>query len=99
MLSHQLSGNEHKISKPLAYLINNCFEKGCFPDILKLGLVNTLLTGGDRSQMINYKPVNLVSNIAKIIEKLILVLMEVFIKKKQFLSRSQFGFRMTVNGG
>lgn len=82
-----------EISEPLTYLVNTCFQKGCFPDILKLGIIRPIFKGGDRSEMINYRPITLISNIAKIIEKLIKTRMINYLEKYKILSHKQYGFR------
>ncbi|XP_045480936.1 uncharacterized protein LOC123685322 [Harmonia axyridis] len=61
--------------------------------ILKVGIVKPLYKGGDRSRMQNYRPITLVSNLGKILEKLIKVRMETFINKHKIISDNQFGFR------
>ncbi|XP_045460518.1 uncharacterized protein LOC123670959 [Harmonia axyridis] len=62
-------------------------------EILKVGIVKPLYKGGDRSRMQNYRPITLVSNLGKILEKLIKVRMETFINKHKIISDNQFGFR------
>ena len=53
------------LSKPLADLINLFFRIGKFPSCLKTAKVIPVLKKGD-----NYRPISLISNISKIIEKL-----------------------------
>ncbi|XP_045477013.1 uncharacterized protein LOC123682449 [Harmonia axyridis] len=58
-----------EISKPLAYFINNSFETGTFPDLLKIGIPKPIFKSGDRSEATNYRPISLISNISKVMEK------------------------------
>ncbi|XP_045466647.1 uncharacterized protein LOC123675342 [Harmonia axyridis] len=67
--SEVLKQVKHEISEPIAYLVNNCFEKACFPDILKIGTIKPLHKGEDKTQVNNNRPVTLISNVAKIFEK------------------------------
>ena len=57
--------------KPLANLINSSFSKGLFPKILKQAKVIPIFKKGDQQDCNNYRPVSFLSNISKIIEKLV----------------------------
>ena len=58
------------LSKPLADLINLPFRTGKFPSCLKTAKVIPVLKKGDKLDCNNYRPISLISNISKIIEKL-----------------------------
>lgn len=38
--SETLKEIKSEISEPLTYLVNSCFENGCFPDAFKLGIIS-----------------------------------------------------------
>lgn len=84
-------GNE--IGKPLTFIINKCFATGCFPDVLKVGIIKPLYKGGDKLEVINYRPISLISNLAKIIEKIIKKRIVMFLEKYKLISEQQYGFR------
>ena len=54
---------------PLAKLINRSFHNGVFPNILKKAEVIPIYKSESRVACSNYRPISLLSNIGKIIEK------------------------------
>ena len=62
---------KNEISIPLSVIINNSFENGIFPNLLKSEKVIPVFKNGFRLSCKNYRPISLLSNIDKIIEKLI----------------------------
>lgn len=77
----------------LTHLINIAFTSGKCPSHFKIAIIKPLFKAGDKLQIINYRPISLISNIAKVFEKAIKSRMETFIKKYDLLSKKQFGFR------
>ena len=59
------------LSKPLVKLINSPFSEGTFPDLLKFANVIPVFNKGDNLDYNNYRPISLISNIGKLIEKII----------------------------
>ena len=59
------------IKVPLTELINLSFNQGKFPAVLQIARVTPTFKKGDRLDVNNYRPMSLISNISKIIEKLI----------------------------
>lgn len=82
-----------EIAAPLAYLVNTCFDTECFPKSLKIGIIKPLYKSGDKVKVINYRPISLISNIAKIIEKILKVRIVSFLNKYKIISEQQYGFR------
>ena len=80
------------IADPLAYLFNLCIERSIWPDILKTAEVIPIYKSGKKNDMGNYRPISLISNIAKIFEKIIHKRLINFINKSKILSKRQFGF-------
>lgn len=85
------------IAQPLATIFNNCFVSGYFPKCLKSALVIPVFKSGSKEMINNYRPISLISNIAKILEKLIKVRLISFLTNYKILSNCQFGF--TQNRG
>lgn len=81
-----------EISEPLTHIINHCFVTGCFPDLLKLGVIKPLYKSGDKLEIINYRPISLVSNFAKIMEKIIYKRMMQFLLENKIIHENQYGF-------
>ena len=74
------------IAKPLAHVCSNSFECGVFPDNMKVAKVVPLFKAGDRSLFSNYRPISLLSQFSKILEKLFNERLDKFIDKFQFLN-------------
>ena len=83
--------SEH-IADPLAHIINKCIEMSIWPDALKVAEVVPIYKSGKKLVVNNYRPISLISNIAKIFEKVIYERIFDFIYKQKILSEKQFGF-------
>ena len=82
------------ISKPLTYYIaNKSFSQGCFPEQMKIAKVLPLYKNGDRELFTYYRPVSLLSQFSKIIEKLFANRLDSFINKHGLINNCQYGFR------
>ena len=81
------------LSVPLCELINLVFETGKFPDILKIAKVIPTFKKGDPLNCNNYRPISLLSNIGKIIEKILYERIYIFLEQNNCLYMHQFGFR------
>lgn len=60
----------HSIVKPLTYICNLSFQAGIFPQDMKLAEVVPIFKNGDRHNMDNYRPVALLPQFSKNLEKL-----------------------------
>ena len=60
-----------EISEPLSTLINLSFDKGNSPNCLKLAKVIPVYSKEDQQESNNYRPISLLPNISKLIEKLL----------------------------
>lgn len=81
------------ICEPLAYLINQTISMGEWPRSLKEAIIKPLFKSGDKTKMVNYRPVSIISNIAKIFEKVIKQRLEKYVLDKNIISNRQFGFQ------
>jgi len=59
----------HTIAEPLSTAINVSFDRGRFPDALKIAKVVPIFKSDDRSIVSNYRPVLVLSVFSKIYEK------------------------------
>lgn len=87
----------HIISKPISHLINKIFETGYFPKHLKSAVIKPLFKKGNPLDMCNYRPISLISNLSKIVEKIIKKRVVAFLEKFNLLSKNQFGFKKGVS--
>ena len=68
-------------------------EKGIWPNELKKAEITPIHKAKDKHSPNNYRPISLISNIAKIFEKLIHLRLLSFFNKYKIISDKQFGFR------
>ena len=78
-----------EISIPLSLIINLSFSTGIFPNRMKLANIFPIHKGDDKDNCNNYRPIPLLSNISKIIEKL-----EIYLERNNILYQHQYGFRL-----
>ena len=79
--------------KPLTNLINSSFSTRLFPKILKQTKIILIFKKGDQQDCYNYISISILSNISKIIEKLVNRKLYGFLEFNNFLYTNQFGFR------
>ena len=88
----QYSNNlEKNISVPLTELINLSFNQGKFPAVLKIASVTPTFKKADKLDVNNYRSISLISNISKIIEKLIHKRLNSFLEHNNIFYSFQFG--------
>ena len=80
------------LSKPLANLIDLSFSTGLFPKILKEAKIIPVFIKGDQQNCNNYRPMSLLSNISKIIEKLVHGQLYGFLEFNNYIYTNQFVF-------
>lgn len=81
------------IVRPLTYICNLSFQRGVFPNNMKSAKVIPIFKNGDKHYMDNYRPVSLLPQFSKILEKLFVKQLDLFIGKYELLSEHQYGFR------
>ena len=78
--------------KPLTMIFRKSLDDGEVPDDWKVSNIAPIFKKGSRTEPKNYRPVNLTSNVCKIMEKLVKVDLEAHLEKS-VLKNSQHGFR------
>lgn len=81
------------IAQPLAHIINLAFCTGVYPEGLKTAYVKAIHKKGRKDELKNYRPISLLSNINKIVEKIIYVRLVAFLERNTVLTECQNGFR------
>ena len=84
---------KNELSRPLSQLFNKSFQMGIFPSQCKLANVIPIFKNGNKAELNNYRPISLLSNISKIIERLMYNRLYLFLEQKNILYDLQFGFR------
>ena len=88
-----LSKVTDQIVKPLVHIFNLSFSSGIFPSEMKTAKVIPVFKSGNRSDFSNYRPISLLSQFSKILEKLFNLRLEQFLISNEILSNCQYGFR------
>ena len=81
------------IMDPLVYILNLSLSSGIVPNIMKIAKVIPIYKKGDKSDVSNYRPISLLTNISKILERIIYTRTINFLKLNNVFSDCQFGFR------
>ena len=81
------------VVKPFEHICNLSFKTGVVPDGMKIAKIIPLYKSGDKQLFTNYRPVALLPQFSKIIEKLFCKRLNAFIDKYNLLTDSQYGFR------
>ena len=84
---------KNDISEQLADLFNLSFTTGTFPTLLKTAKVIPIHKKDSKSNFTNYRPISLLSNLDKILEKLMHSRLRTFLNFKDIIYSLQFGFR------
>ena len=82
-----------EISKQLADLFNLSFMTGVFLSVLKTTKVVPVFKKDSKLDYSNYCPISLLSNIEKILEKLMYKTLYTFLNSNNIIYNLQFGFR------
>ena len=83
----------NEIVAPLTYIINISIKTGKFPSAFKIAVIKPVYKNGDQLEVANYRPISLISNLAKVFEMLLKKRIISYLDKYHILSDKQFGFR------
>ena len=92
-----LSKVTDQIVKPLVHIFNLSFSSGIFPSEMKTAKVIPVFKSANRSDFSNYRPISLLSQYSKILEKLFNLRLEQFLISNEILSNCQYGFRSCMS--
>ena len=81
------------IVTPLKHIFNTSLQKGIFPDAMKIARVIPLFKNGDNKEFTNYRPVSLLPQFSKNLERIFHKRLMNFLDDKKVLYESQYGFR------
>ena len=83
----------HELSPVIANLFNLSFLQGKFPSLLKVAKVIPLHKKSSKLLCSNYRPISILSNLDKILEKIIHKRLYKFLETNNIIYSLQFGFR------
>ena len=81
------------VVKPLVHIFNLSLSTGIFPNEMKIAKVIPLFKNGNKSDFSNYRPISLLSQFSKILEKLFNEGLQQLLNTNNILSNSQYGSR------
>lgn len=82
------------ISNILVVLVNNMFQTGTYPNVLKSTRVCPVYKGkGDRSDLNNYRPITIVPTISKLIESILSSYLMMHLESNELLTENQYAYR------
>ena len=81
--------------KEITFIINDCIEKGIFPNDLKLADVSPIFKKEDSFKKENYQPVSILPHMSKVFERILYKQIDTFMTTK--FSPYLCGFRKTIN--
>ena len=80
-------------SVPLSMIINISLEQGIVPNAMKLAKVIPIYKAKSKQEFNNYRPISLLSNISKLLERVVHNRLYSFLTQYNVLYDSQYGFR------
>ena len=80
-----------EISGPLCEIFNLSFSTGLHPDLLKIAKTIPIFKKGSRLLVSNYRPISLLYNLNKILEKLMFSRMHKFLEDFNCIYELQYG--------
>jgi hypothetical protein len=90
-----IQGAGGTILESLHYIFNLSINTGIFPDDWKIARATPIYKSDDKAECGNYRPISVISNVAKIFEKLIYNQLLTFLNENEVyvLAENQSGFR------
>ena len=90
------SANE--LCSALTDLFNHCIKDSKIPEDWKISYVTPVYKGkGSKSELENYRPISIISPIAKIFEKLIAENISDYFESEKIIKSAQYGFRRNLS--
>ena len=81
------------VKQPLKHVFGLSFSTGIVPEQFKMAKVVPIFKSGDPRSGDNNRPISLLNNFSKIIEKIMCLRLTAFLESNSLISRFQFGFR------
>lgn len=81
------------IVKPLEHIFNLSLTTGVFPMNMKIAKVLPLFKGGNSNDCTNYRPISLLPQFSKLLEKLFDKRLQDYLTRFSIINQSQYGFQ------
>ena len=80
----------------LSNIFNRCLVERIFPSVIEKAKIIPLYKSGSKYDMLNFRPISLMPQIAKLYEKAIKYRLNKFLEKYNIIHKSQCGFRSGI---
>ena len=80
---------------PICNIFNQLIIQGIFPDDWKCTRVTLLFKLGDRNDVNNYRPISVISVVAKVFERIVYDQLYAYLEEHSFICKYRSGFRAT----
>ncbi|KAL1447184.1 hypothetical protein WDU94_005572 [Cyamophila willieti] len=87
------------IATPLSHIFNCSLDSGVFPECFKSSVVSPIHKKGSVLDVNCYRPISLLSNFSKVLEKIVYYRLSFFLEGRKLLVDQQFGFRAGKSTG
>ncbi len=92
-----LKSVRNEISTPLAHIFNCSLKTGIYHKKFKTSRIIPIFKAGDPSKCDNYRPISLVSSLAKILDKIVAIKLTNHLELNKLIFPYQFGFQKRVS--
>ncbi len=89
-----MQGAGSTILESLHYIFNLSLNTGVFPNDWKIARVTQIYKSEDKTDCGNHRPISIISNAAKVFEKVIYNQLLAFLNENKVLTENQSGFRL-----
>ena len=83
------------LAKPLTTLFNKLSENGNFPEEWKTASLRHVYKKGNKSEVGNYRPISLLCNMSKVVEKIVYKKLYEYLMEHNLLIEHNSGFKKT----
>ena len=87
----------YPILKPLLHIFNLILNKSIYPSNMKKSVIIPIHKNNNKNNIENYRPISIIPQFSKIIEKIIKKRIDNFIEKNNIISSNQYGFKKKSN--
>ena len=91
--SNVLLSVKDSILEPLFHTLKLSFDKGVFPNKLKIAKISPIFKKGDKCDLSNYRPISVLTVFSKIFERIMYDKLFSHFSKNSLLYKRQFGFQ------
>jgi hypothetical protein len=92
-----IKDNIDTLINPVIHIINLSIRTGKFPDAFKVAKVIPIHKSDSKDSILNYRPISLLTIIAKILDKCVKIQLSSYLEHNQIIDEIQYGFRPNKN--